>query len=31
MDGWLGAARDNDLPIPEPRFQPKVEAADEGS
>ena len=28
MEGWLEVARENNLPIPEPRFQPKVEATE---
>ncbi len=28
MEGWLDVARENDLPIPQPRFQPKIEAAE---
>jgi predicted RNase H-like HicB family nuclease len=28
MQGWLEAARENNLPIPKPRFQPKIEAAE---
>jgi predicted RNase H-like HicB family nuclease len=28
MEGWLEAARANNFPIPEPRYQPSVEAAE---
>jgi len=28
MDAWLSAARENGLPIPEPRYQPHIEAAE---
>lgn len=28
IQAWLEAARENKLPIPQPRFQPKVEAAE---
>jgi predicted RNase H-like HicB family nuclease len=28
MEGWLEAARENNLPIPEPRFQPTIAAAE---
>ena len=28
MEGWLEAARANNFPIPEPRYQPRVEAAE---
>jgi predicted RNase H-like HicB family nuclease len=28
IQGWLEAARENKLPIPRPRFQAKVEAAE---
>jgi predicted RNase H-like HicB family nuclease len=28
MKAWLDAARDNDLPIPEPRFRPATVAAE---
>jgi predicted RNase H-like HicB family nuclease len=28
MQGWLEVARENGLPIPEPRFQPQVQAAE---
>lgn len=28
MEGWLEAARENNLPIPEPHFQPRVAAAE---
>jgi hypothetical protein len=28
MEAWLGAARENGLPIPEPRFRPATVAAE---
>ena len=28
MEGWLEVARENNLPIPEPRFQPRIGAAE---
>ncbi len=28
MEGWLEVARESGLPIPEPRFQPQVQAAE---
>lgn len=28
MEGWLEVARENGLPIPEPRFQLRVQAAE---
>jgi predicted RNase H-like HicB family nuclease len=28
MEGWLEAARANNFPIPESRYQPRVEAAE---
>lgn len=28
MEGWLEVARENNLPIPEPRYQPRIVAAE---
>jgi len=28
MEGWLEAARANNFPIPQPRYRPRVEAAE---